>query len=110
MNNAVYGKTMENVRNRINLEIVNKIYRLRRLIRSPFFKDRVIYNENLCAVSLHRNEVLMNKPIYVGMCILDLSKYLMYDFQYEKMYPVYGAAISLLYMYTESFVYYIKGQ
>jgi hypothetical protein len=109
MNNAVYGKTMENVRHRIALHIVNDVNKLRKLVRNPFFKDRIIYNENLCAVHLHRKRVVMNKPIYVGMTILDLSKVLMYDFHYEKMLPVYGNAISLLYMDTDSFVYHIKG-
>jgi uncharacterized C2H2 Zn-finger protein len=109
MNNAVYGKTMENVRHRICLKIVNDVNKLRKLVRNPFFKDRVIYNENLCAVHLHRKRVIMNKPIYVGMSILDLSKVLMYDFHYEKMLPLYRNAISLLYMDTDSFVYHIKG-
>ncbi|KAF4529783.1 hypothetical protein B566_EDAN018051 [Ephemera danica] len=110
MNNAVYGKTMENVRNRVNLEIVTEKPRLRKMIRSPFFQSRVIYNENLCAVRSQRKKVVMNKPIYVGMSILDISKVLMYEFHYDKMKPIFGDSLSLLYMDTDSYIYHITGQ
>jgi hypothetical protein len=108
MNNAVYGKTMENVRNRIKLELVTKLCRLRKLIKSPFFKGRIIYGENLCAVMSHKKEILMNKAIYVGMVILDLSKYLMYDFHYRIMRQRFQERLSLMYMDTDSFVYFVQ--
>jgi replicative superfamily II helicase len=108
MNNAVYGKTMENVRLRMDMELVTNAKRLKKCIASPFFKDRTIYSETLCAVHYHKKKVYMNKPIYVGMCILDLSKTLMYEFHYDFMLKKYGKKLSLLYMDTDSFFYHIK--
>ncbi|KAF4522355.1 hypothetical protein B566_EDAN011075 [Ephemera danica] len=90
MNNAVYGKTMENVRKRMHLELVIDSRRLEKCVASIYFKDRIIYNENLCAIHFHKNTVVLNKPTYVGMAILDISKTLMYDFHYETMLPLYG--------------------
>jgi hypothetical protein len=106
MNNAVYGKTMENVRRRMDMELVTNAKRLKKCIASPFFKDRTIYSDTLCAVHFHKKKVFMNKPIYVGMCILDLSKTLMYEFHYDFMLKKYGK--KLLYMDTDSFLYHIK--
>jgi hypothetical protein len=108
MNNAVYGKTMENVRRRMDMELVTNAKRLKKCIASPFFKDRTIYSETLCVIHYHKKKVVMNKPIYVGMCILDLSKTLMYEFHYDFMLKKYGKKLSLLYMDTDSFLYHIK--
>ncbi|KAF4521845.1 hypothetical protein B566_EDAN003719 [Ephemera danica] len=108
MNNAVYGKTMENVRKRMDLELVLDSKRLAKCIASMYFKDRVIYSENMSAVHFHKKKVVLDKPTYVGMAILDISKTLMYDFHYETMVPMYGNKLSLLYMDTDSFVYEIR--
>jgi hypothetical protein len=100
MNNGPYGKSMENKRHRILLEIVTEIKRLMRLISQPDFKDRTIYNESVVAVHRRQSEIYMDKPIYVGQAILDISKTIMYDFYYGHLKPTYGDRMELLYMDT----------
>ncbi|CAG8453305.1 5640_t:CDS:2 [Paraglomus occultum] len=73
MNNSVFGKTMEDVRKRVNIE----------LIHPAFVSRKIFYGANLVAVHRRQTNVKLNKPEYVGACILDLSKYFMYDFWYE---------------------------
>ncbi|KAG8236630.1 hypothetical protein J437_LFUL016463 [Ladona fulva] len=108
MNNAVIGKTMENVRKRINLELVSDEKRLEKLISMSTFLDRTIFNENLVAVHRRKSTIKMNKPIFIGFCVLDLSKTLMYNFHYQTMQPKYGKRLSLLYTDTDSLIYEIK--
>ncbi|KAF4520795.1 hypothetical protein B566_EDAN002371 [Ephemera danica] len=108
MNNAVYGKTMENVRKRRDLELVTEPHRLAKCIASIYFKDRVIYSEKMSAIHYHKKKVVLDKPTYVGMAILDISKTLMYDFHYGTMLPLYGNKLWLLYMDTDSFIYEIR--
>ena len=84
MNFSVYGKTMENVRNRINFRLISseeQAFNIRnQLIRYT------IFNENLVGVHLAKQCVKLNKPIFIGQCVLDQSKYLMNDFHYNKCY------------------------
>ncbi|KAF4531793.1 hypothetical protein B566_EDAN017335 [Ephemera danica] len=108
MNNAVYGKTMENVRKRMDLEGVTDATRLAKCVANIYFKDRVIYSEKMSAIHYHKKKVVLDKPTYVGMAILDISKTLMYDFHYGTMLPTYGNKLSLLYMDTDSFIYEIR--
>ncbi|XP_051170478.1 uncharacterized protein LOC127287531 [Leptopilina boulardi] len=111
MNNAVYGKTMENVRNHVNVKLVTKWegrYGAEALIAKPNFHTRAIFNENLIAVELKKTEVYMNKPIYIGLSVLDISKTLMYDFHYDYMRKKYGMNCKLLYTDTDSLIYNIK--
>jgi hypothetical protein len=103
MNNAVYGKTMENVRNRINMKLILNDEQMRKMINKSNFLDRTIYNENIAAVHLSKESITMNKPLYVGMAIFDLSKIIMYDFFYNVLKQKYGAKIKLLYMDTDSY-------
>jgi hypothetical protein len=79
-NNSVFGKTMENIRNRINIELVCDWKRAKKLIAKPNFHSSIIYTENLVSLHMLKTSLEFNKPIYVGMSILDLSKTLMYDF------------------------------
>ena len=87
MNNSVFGKTMENLRKRVNVHLVKgtEIDKLRKLIVKPSFNSFKIFNDNLIAVHMHKDILKLNRPIYVGMSILDLSKHLMYDFYYNKL-------------------------
>ena len=76
-----------------------------KLIAKPNFKRRTIFTENLVAVHLGKTNLVFNKPIYVGMCILDLSKTLMYDFHYNYIKKKYGENAKLLMTDTDSLTY-----
>ena len=108
MNNAVFGKTMENLRKHQNVELVNDGRRLRRLTSKPNFKSCKIFSEDLVGVHMSKTEVRLVKPTYVGMSILDLSKMFMFAFHYEKMRPKYGDRAKLLMTDTDSLVYFIQ--
>jgi len=104
MNNAVFGKTMENVRNHCDFELVTDGKRLEKCFNNPTFKHCHRINENLVGVEKIKNVVKLNKPIYIGMAILDLSKLHMYQFFYDVLKPKYGDKIRLVYTDTDSFV------
>jgi hypothetical protein len=104
MNNAVYGKCMEQIRNRMHIKIISCPKQLETYIKKATFLDRTIYEENLATVHLAKESVVMNKPIYVGQAVLDLSKVIMYEFYYTVMVETYGKRIALLYMDTDSFI------
>lgn len=109
MNNAVYGKTLENKRNHMNLKLVNDSKKLEKLVAKPNFKTSVIINENLVAVCMAKTSIYMDRPVYVGMTVLDISKTHMYEFHYKKMLDHYGRnKICIAYMDTDAFVYEIK--
>ena len=104
MNNSVFGKTMENLRKRVNVKLVraNEEDRLRRLIASPAFARANIFDDDLAAIQVHKSRLVLNRPVFVGMSILDLSKHLMYDFYYNQMKGQYGECCQLLYTDTDS--------
>lgn len=113
MNNSVFGKTMENVNKRVNVKLLNhwknrgKTQGVQSLIARPEFHSLSIFSENLVAVQLKKTKVLYNKPIYLGFCVLDLSKILMYDFHYDFMKTKYQDSLKLLYTDTDSLIYQI---
>ena len=86
MNNSVYGKTME-IRNRINFRLLSTEQQVLNL-RNTRIKH-TIFNQNLVGVHLCKQQVKLNKPIFIGQCVLDQSKYLMNDFHYKKMLPYF---------------------
>ena len=108
MNNSVFGKTMENLRNRVDVRLVNTKEKLRKLVAKPNFKSRKIFNENLVSVHMSKTSLLMNKPIYLGMCILDLSKIIMYDFHYNYIKSKYADKAKLSFTDTDSLMYEIE--
>ena len=83
MNNSVFGKTMENIRKRVDVRLVTSKEKLSKLASKPTYVSSKIFNENLVAVHKIKETLTLNRPAYVGMCILDLSKTLMYDFHYN---------------------------
>ena len=83
MNNSIFGKTMENLRKRVDVKLVTNEKKLNKLTSKLTFVSSKIFNENLMAVHKVKETLTLNRPAYVGMCILDLSKTLMYDFQYN---------------------------
>ena len=109
MNNSVFGKTMENIRNRVNVKLVNTEEELKKLVAKPNLKSPPkIFSENLVSVHLKKTSLTMNKPVYLGMCILDLSKTIMYDFHYNYIKPKYEEKAKLLFTDTDSFMYDIE--
>ena len=110
MNNSVFGKTMENVRNRVDIQLCSKKEKAVKLFSKTNFDKRTIFSENLIAIHMHRKKMKLNKPIYLGMSILDLSKTLMYDFHYNYIKPKYGENAKLLFTDTDSLMYEIKTQ
>ena len=102
MNNSVFGKTMENIRNRVNVKLVNTEEKLRKLVAKPNFKSCKIFNENLVSVHMKQTSLTMVKPVYLSMCILDLSKTIMYDFHYNYIKSKYGDKAKLLFSDTDS--------
>ena len=86
MNNAVFGKTMENVRKRVDVKLLrsDEEEKILKYVAKPTFAHQVIFNPDLVGIQNHKETVLLNKPIYVGMTVLDLSKHLMYDFYYKS--------------------------
>lgn len=93
---------------RVNIELVSGSKKCDKLIAKPNFKHRKIFDENLAAIHMNRTMILFNKPIYVGMCILEISKILIYYFHYNIMKPKHGDKIELCYQDTDSYIYNIK--
>ena len=108
MNNSVFGKTMENIRNRVNVKLVNAGEQFKKLASKPNYESRKIFNENLISVHMKKTSLTMNKPVYLGMSILDLSKIVMFDFHYNYIKPKYGNKAKLLFTDTDSFLYEIQ--
>ena len=108
MNNSVFGKTMENIRNRVNIKLVDSGEQFKKLTAKPNYGSRKIFNENLVSVHMKKTSLTMNKPVYLGMCILDLSKIIMFDFHYKYIKPKYGSKAKLLFTDTDSFLYEIE--
>lgn len=112
MNNAISGKTMENIRKYRDIKLVSKWDGkggARKLIAKTNFKKLLILTETLVSIEMNKTKILFNKPIYLGMAILDLSKWLMYDFHYNYSIPTFEK-LKLLYMDTDSLIYEIVGE
>ena len=108
MNNAVFGKTMENVRKHRDIKLVTTDKRRNQLVSEPNYHTTKYFSENLLAIEMKKTKVKMNKPVYLGMSILDISKTLMYEFWYDYIKPKYQDRAKLCYMDTDSFVIHIK--
>ena len=108
MNNSVYGKTIENLRKRVNVTLVNSEKNAQKLTAKPNFKKCTIFTKNFCAIEMRKTQIYFNKPMYLGMCILDLSKISMYDFHYNYIKPKYNERAKLLFTDTDSLAYEIQ--
>ncbi|XP_049872417.1 uncharacterized protein LOC126380040 [Pectinophora gossypiella] len=115
LNNSIFGKTLENTEQRVDVRLVNKwsdknnltkkCTGAETLIASPNFHSASIFSENLVAIQMKHSQIVLDKPIYIGFAVLELSKSHMYDFHYSKIKPFYGNRIKLCYTDTDSFVY-----
>ena len=108
MNNSVFGKTMENVRKHRNIKLVTSKEAYLKTVMKPNFKSGVLFGENLMGCEMGKVKVVMNKPVYLGQAILDLTKIIMYEFHYDYMVPKYGKKLNLCYMDTHSLIYNIE--
>jgi len=113
MNNAVFGKTMENLRKRQRVNLVQPNThpdKYQKLTSDASFKSRRIISENLVAIHRRKTEVKLNRPTYVGMCVLDLSKLCMYQFYYDVIKARYNDKAKLLYTDTDSLIIEIESE
>lgn len=105
MVNAVFG--LETIQNKLDIRLVSKVSRVEKLIAKCNFLDR--YNENLVGIRMAKTNIVLNKPIYLGQCILYTNKMHMYHFHYDIIFPKYRVdKLRLLYTLTYSFIYEIK--
>ena len=108
MTNAAFGKTMERVRKHRDFKSVTTDKRRNQLASEPNYHTTKYFSENLMAIEMKKTKVKMNKPIYLGMSILDISKTLMHEFWYDYIKPKYQDKAKLCYMDTDSFVIQIE--
>ena len=112
MNNSVFGKTMENIRKRVNIKLVktdgSQNEKIRKIVAKPSYNGRVKFSDDLSALHVNITHMTFNKPIYVGFSILELSKYFMYGLYYNALKKKYGENCSLLYTDTDSLLVEIK--
>ena len=108
MNNAVFGKTMENIRKQRDIKLVTTDKTRSKLVSEPNYHTINLISEDLSIIEMKKTKVKMNKPIYLGLSILEISKILMYEFWYDCMKPKYDNNVKLCYMDTDSFIMDIK--
>ena len=109
MNNVVFGKTMENIRKHRNIKLVTSREAYLKAVMKLNFKSGVRFSSNLMGCEMGKIKVVMNKPVYLGQAILDLSKIVMYEFHYDYMRLKYNDGnLTLCYMDTDSLIYRIE--
>ena len=108
MNNSVFGKTMENVRNHSGIKLATSDKKRKRLVSEPNYHSHKNFSDHLMAIEMKKTKVKMVKPLYLGMSILDISKTLMYEFWYVYIGPKYGDKSKSCYTDTNSFIVNIK--
>ena len=108
MNNSVFGKTMENIRNHKDIKLVRTDKKINKLVSEPTYHTINLISEDLPIIEMKKTKIKMNKPFYLGLSILEISKTLMYEFWYDYMKPKYGNDVRLCYMDTDNFIMNIK--
>ena len=106
MNNS--GKNMENVRKPRDIKLVTRDNRRNQLVSEPNYHTTKWFSENQLTVEMKKIKVKMNKPVYLGLSILEISKTLIYEFWYGNLKPKYTDNVKLCYMDTDSFIMHIK--
>ena len=102
MNNAVFGKTMENVRKHRDIKLVKTDHKRNKLVSEPNYHTMKLISENLSIIEMKKVKVKMKKPIYLGLSILEICKIIMYEFWYDYVKKKYGDMVKLCYMDTDS--------
>ena len=108
MNNSVFGKTMENIRKHRDIKLITTDRKRSKLVSEPNYHTINLISEDLSIIEMKKTKLKMNKPIYLGLSVLEISKILMYEFWYDYMKPKYNDNVRLCYMDTDSFVMHIK--
>ena len=108
INNSVFGKTMENIRKYRDIKLVTMDKKRSKLVSEPNFHAMNLISDDLSIIEMKKPKIKMNKPIYLGLSILEISKILIYEFWYDYMKPKYNDNVKLCYMDTDSFVMNIK--
>ena len=108
MNNSVFGKTMENIRKYRGIKLVITERKRNYLVSESNYHTTKFFTENLLAIEMKKIPVLMNKPVFLRLSILDLSKTVMYEFWYDYVKPKYDEKAKLCYMDTDSFIVHVK--
>ena len=108
MNNSVFGKTMENIRKHRDIKLVTADKKRSKLVSEPNYHAINLISEDLSIIEMKKTKVNMNKPIYLGLSRLKISKTLLYEFWYDYMKPKYNDNVKLCYMDTDSFIMNIK--
>ena len=108
MNNAVFGKTMENIRNHRDIKLVTTDAKRRKLVSVPKYNLCKQFTNKLMAIEMNKTSIFMNKPIHLGQAILDISKSFMYEFWYNYFKVKYKDNVKLCYMDTNSFIFYVE--
>ena len=107
-NEIVYGKIVQNVSKIRNIKLVTTKTRKNYLVSKPNFHTTKFFSENLLAIEMRKTEKPINKPVYLGLSILELRKLVMRDFWYDYVKPKYSKKVKLCYMDTHSFIAYLK--
>ena len=108
MNNSVFGKTMENIRKHRDIKLVTTDKKRSKLVSEPNYHTINLISKDLSIIEMKKTKVKMNKPIYLGLSILEVGKILMYEFWYDYMKPKYNDNSKLCYMDTNSFIMNIR--
>ena len=108
MNNSVFGKTMENIRKHRDIKLVTTDRKRSKLVSEPNYHIINLISEDLSIIEMKKTKVKMNKPSYLGLSILEISKTLMYESWYDYIKPKYNNDVKLCYMDTDSFIMNIK--
>ena len=108
MSNAVFGKTIENVRKWKDSKLVTTGRKRNYSVLEPNYYPINFFSDNLLATEMRKTQILMYKPVHLDLPILELSKIAMYEFWYDCVKPKYYEKIKLCYMHAHSFIVYIK--
>ena len=108
MNSSVFGKTMENIRKHRDIKLVTTDKKRSKLVSERNYRTINYISEDSSIIEMNKTKVKINKPIYLGLSILEISKILMYEFRYDCMKPKYGNNVKLCYMDTDNFIMNIK--
>ena len=108
MNNAVFGKTMENMRKHRDIKLVTTERRINYLLSGPNYHTTKFFTKNLLAIEIKKTQIVMNKPVYLGLSTLDISKSKMCKFWYDYLIPKYNEKAKLCYTDTDSFIVHVK--